>query len=84
MTHDDNEAFEKAISHLSDTTKTYLRAHKALIERYVERMNAVSQNILRVYRLQKLLQKESEALYAEYKAERTKQGLPSEVGRMVA
>jgi hypothetical protein len=84
MTRDDEEAFEKAVSHLSDTTKTYMHAYKDLIERYVTRINAVNYDIPLFYQLQKLFAKEAEALYAEYVAERAKQGLPSEVGRMVA
>jgi hypothetical protein len=78
----EHDAFEEAVSHLSDTTKTYLRAHKELLERYVTRMNAVNYDIPLVYQLQNLLAKEAEVLYAEYVAEREKQGLPSEVGRM--
>jgi hypothetical protein len=80
MAHDELKAeFEAAVSHLSETTQTYMRAYKELLESYVTRMNAVN-----YYQLQSSLAKEVEALYAEYVAERAKQGLPSEVGRMVA
>jgi hypothetical protein len=84
MAHDDNEEFEKAVSHRSVTTKTYLLAHKELLERYVDCMNAVNYDMPLVYQLQKLLQKQSDVLRAEYEAERSKQGLPSEVGWMSA
>jgi hypothetical protein len=85
MAHDEfKEEFEKAVSHLSDTTQTYMRAYKELLERYVTRMNAVNRDIPLFYQLQNLFAKEAEALYAEYVAERKKQGLPSEVGRMMS
>jgi hypothetical protein len=56
--------------------------HKELLERYVERMNAVNHDIPLVHQMQKLLAKEAEALHAEYLAEREKQALPPEVGWM--
>jgi hypothetical protein len=81
MAHDEFKAeFEEAVSHLSETTQNYIRAHKELLERYVIQMSAVSHDIPRVHELQKLLDKEAEALRDEYLAEREKQGLPSEVG----
>lgn len=72
--------FEAALEPLSDTTKTYVRRQKQLLEGYIDRMNAVSYNIPLVYQLQKLLKKEAAALYAEYLVELKKRGLPPEVG----
>jgi hypothetical protein len=81
MAHDEfKKEFEEAVSHLSDTTKSYIRAQKELLERYIGRMNAVNYNIPLVYELQKLLAKEAKALHDEYLEERGKQGLPPEVG----
>jgi hypothetical protein len=76
MAHLDKEEFEKRISHLSDTTKTYIRAQMALLEKYVLRMQADDD----IPQLQKLLYEDAEAMHAEYLAERERQGQPFEVG----
>ena len=72
----DKEEFEKRISHLSDTTKAYMRAQMTLPEKYLLRMQADDD----APQLQKLLYEEAEAMHAEYLAERERQGLPPEVG----
>ena len=71
------EEFEKRISHLSDTTKTYIHAKMALAEKYLVRMLEAPDE---APQLQKLLYEEAEAMDAEYLAERDRQGQPPEVG----
>ncbi len=76
------EEFEAALENKSEATKTFVRAHIALLEEYVALMNANNRNPQVWLKLQKELSEKTEAMRAAYVKERADQGLPSEVGWM--